>query len=70
MTTRDPKDAIACPERAHGAGPMFWNMYQRCFSKQNAASSARSYPSTPRPPKTYILPSATAAACPSRAEGL
>ena len=27
--TRDPIDAIACPERAGGAGPIFWNMYQR-----------------------------------------
>ena len=27
--TRDPIDAIACPEREEGAGPIFWNIYHR-----------------------------------------
>ena len=27
--TRGPMDAIACPERGLGAGPIFWNMYHR-----------------------------------------
>ena len=25
--TRGPMDAMACPERGLGAGPIFWNMY-------------------------------------------
>lgn len=27
--TREPIDAMACPERADGAGPIFWNIYHR-----------------------------------------
>ena len=27
--TREPIDAMACPERAVGAGPIFWNIYHR-----------------------------------------
>lgn len=27
--TREPKDAMACPERPPGLGPMFWNMNHR-----------------------------------------
>ena len=32
--TLEPIDAIACPERAFGVGPIFWNMYHR-WSKHN-----------------------------------
>jgi hypothetical protein len=28
--TRDPYDAIACPDRADGPGPMFLNVNHRC----------------------------------------
>src|SRR4051794_17065418 len=48
-----PKAVILCPDRGDGAGPMFWNEYQRRVVMRNADRSPRSIPSSVRPPNTY-----------------
>ena len=70
MTTDFPTDVMLWPERGDGDGPMFWKVYQRRELIRNAAKSPRSFPSSVRPPNTYMTSSTKDAAWPSRAAGI
>lgn len=65
-----PTVVMLCPERGEGDGPMFWNVYQRRVVILNAAKSPKSAPSSVLPPKTYMTSSTSAAAWPSRGDGM
>lgn len=70
MTTDFPAAVMLCPERGDGDGPMFWKVYQRREPIRNAARSPRSFPSSVRPPNTYMTSSTRHAAWPSRGTGI